>query len=239
MNHSKNLSVICCFLLFFSCNEEQKVTFSDVNITTENNSIVEVNIPEAAGDTKAANQINFEIEQSIISTLHIGNRDDITANSIKESILSFNAEYNAFKQNFPETAVIWEAQIDGEVMYQSSEIISIALTTYTNTGGAAGILNISFLNFDSESGKRLENKAIIKNQRDFKVIAERYFKDAMEDTSQLIDHVKFNLPENIGYSEDGIILLYNSHEISSYANDILEFAIPYEEVEELLTYNVL
>ncbi|SHI67118.1 PdaC/SigV domain-containing protein [Algibacter luteus] len=239
MNHSKITVLIWCFLILFSCKEEQKITFTDVNISSENNSIVVVNIPEAIGNSTIADRINSEIEQTIISELHIGNRDDITSNSIKEGILNFNNEYQSFVKNFPESESIWEAQIDGEVMYQSSEVISIALTTFINTGGATGILNITFLNFESESGKRLENNQLINNLKAFKTLAVPYFNDAIADQDVPLDAIQFKLPANIGYSEDGLVLLYNIQDLSPYLNDILEFAIPFEVVQDILVYNSL
>ncbi|WJJ97210.1 PdaC/SigV domain-containing protein [Algibacter luteus] len=239
MNHSKITVLIWCFLILFSCKEEQKITFTDVNISSENNSIVVVNIPEAIGNSTIADRINSEIEQTIISELHIGNRDDITSKTIKESILNFNNEYQSFVKNFPESESIWEAQIDGEVMYQSSEVISIALTTFINTGGATGILNITFLNFESESGKRLENNQLINNLKAFKTLAVPYFNDAIADQDVPLDAIQFKLPANIGYSEDGLVLLYNIQDLSPYLNDILEFAIPFEVVQDILVYNSL
>lgn len=44
------LLTICCFTLFFSCKDDVNTTFEDINITTENNSVVEVNIPKAVGN---------------------------------------------------------------------------------------------------------------------------------------------------------------------------------------------
>ena len=46
----------------------------------------------------------------------------------------------------------------------------------------------------------------------------------------------FNLPENITYNEEGIVLLYNAYEIAPYATGILEFEIPYSEIENYLAF---
>jgi len=239
MCHYKKLLSLCFFLVLFNCNEEQKTVFSEINITTDNNTIVEVNIPQVSGDKTISNQINSEIQKTIISALHIGNPDEITSSSVEESITSFNNEYNAFKSDFPETAQIWEAQIDGEVLYQSPEIISIAMTSYTNTGGAHGILNISFLNFDSETGQSIQNNQIFNDIEAFKTVAEPYFKDATKDKSLVLDYKQFELPANIGYSEDGIVLLYNTYEIAPYSSGIIEFAIPFEDAHPYLVFNSL
>jgi hypothetical protein len=47
----------------------------------------------------------------------------------------------------------------------------------------------------------------------------------------------FHLPENIGYGDEGIILLYNVYEVASYAQGYTEFAIPYDIAESFLKMN--
>lgn len=44
----------------------------------------------------------------------------------------------------------------------------------------------------------------------------------------------FQLPESIGFSDEGVIILYNPYEIASYSQGIIEFTIPYEEIESNL-----
>jgi len=237
MRFYKYLISLCLFLIIFNCNEEQKTVFSDINLTTNNNTIVEINIPEAKGDKIVSNHINSKIKKTIISALHIGNMDDIITTSVEESITSFNNEYTNFKTDFPETPLIWEAQIDGEVMYNSAEIISIAITAFSNTGGAHGILNISFLNFDSSTGYPIQNNQLFTNSEAFKTLARSYFKDAIKDKNILLDYKQFELPKNMGYSEDGIVLLYNIQEVTPYSNDIIEFVIPFEKAESYLVFN--
>ncbi len=239
MRHSKYLISICCFLVLLNCKEEQETIFSDTNITTKTNTIVEVNIPQASGNKTVSNQINSEIHKTIISALHIGNPDEITSTSIQESINAFNNEYNTFKTDFSESAQLWDAQIDGEVMYQSPELTSIAITTYTNTGGAHGTLNISFLNFDSKTGQRIQNNELFNDIETFKTVANPFFKDATKDKSLILDNNLFKLPTNIGYSEDGIVLLYNTYEIAPYSSGIIEFAVPFEDAESYLVFNGL
>ncbi|MGB5418686.1 PdaC/SigV domain-containing protein [Algibacter sp.] len=237
MHYYKHLISFCCFLALFSCNEEQKTVFLDTNYTTQSNSIVQVNIPQANGNNSISNPINSEIQKIIISALQIGNPDEITSSSIKESIDSFNEEYQAFKNDFPESDQPWEAQIDGEIMYQSTELISIAITTFTNTGGAQGELTISFLNFDANNGKRIQTNNLFDNVEAFKTLAKSYFKETTEDETVLSDNDEFKLPANIGYSEEGVVLLYNTYEIAPYASDIVEFVIPFSEVESYLNFH--
>ncbi len=239
MRQYKYFISIFIFFVFFSCAEEQKTTYSEINITAKNNNLVEVNIPKATGNKSVSNQINSEIQKKVISALHIGNLEDVHSPSIEESIISFNNEYNAFNQDFPESSQLWEAQIDGEVIYQSEELTTIAITTYKNTGGAHGNLNISFLNFDSKTGQKLKNSQLFTDMESFKTLAKAYFEAETKEKSLLTDYNTFELPENIGYSEDGIILLYNTYEVAPYTTGIIEFAIPFSKTTSYLAFNSL
>ena len=239
MKHYRYILIFFYFSVFFNCEEERKTTFSEINITTDNNNLVEVNIPEASGNEAIMNQINSEIQKKVISALHIGNLEDTYSSSIQESIISFINEYNTFKKDFPESSQLWEAQIDGEVIYQSEEFTTVAITSYKNTGGAHGNLNISFLNFDLKTGLKLDNIQLFTDIESFKTIAETYFESETKDKNLLSDDKTFKLPENIGYSEDGIILLYNTYEVASYSTGIIEFAIPFSKCASYLAFNSL
>ena len=232
------LLIMCFFTLFFSCKDDVNTTFEDINITTENNSIVEVNIPKAIGNQVVSSVINSEIEKQVIANLHLGEPNTINAKSIEESVKNFNEEFETFQIDFPETSQSWEAQIDGEIMFTSIEIISLALTSYINTGGAHGMLKVSFLNFDAATGKIIPNKNLINNTEAFKEIALPYFKEAIKDKDIFEPELEaFELPENMGYNDEGIVLLYNAYEIAPYSTGIIEFEIPFNEIESYLAFN--
>ncbi|MCL5127371.1 DUF3298 and DUF4163 domain-containing protein [Algibacter sp. L4_22] len=225
-------------MLLFSCKDDIDTTFEDINITTEENTIVEVNIPKALGNTSISNAINSAINKEVIADLHIGEPESIRTTTIKESITTFNKEFDNFQTDFPETTQVWEAQIDGEIMFTSPDIISIALTSYTNTGGAHGMLKISFLNFEASTGKTISNENLINDIEAFKQIASPYFKEATKDKDIFESELDiFNLPENMGYNDEGIVLLYNAYEIAPYSTGIIEFEIPFNEIESYLTFN--
>lgn len=236
MLYKKLLLLICFSSFIFSCNEELKTTFSNTNITTPNNKLVEVNIPKAIGNDLVIAEINSELSKTVIATLQIGDPDTITSKSIEESIASFNIEYNKFNKDFPDVSQPWEAQIDGEVMFQSAEVISIAITSYTNTGGAHGNTNISFLNFEATTGKRIQNNDLITNKDAFKTVAKSYFKNAITEDDVIFKPDTFQLPTNIGFNEEGVILLYNTYEIAPYSTGIIDFTIPIEKVSDYLAF---
>lgn len=236
MVKNKFILLIFCFILFNSCEEELKISFDEINITTENNDSVEINIPEAIGDMKIADLINSEINHTVMSELHIGDSENITSKSVEESIDTFNKEYNNFMNDFPDSAQVWDAEIDGEVIYQSNEIISVSITSYVNTGGAHGIFHISFLNFNAETGARIPNGNLFNDIAAFNKVAKSYFDNSIKDKSTLFEKDIFTLPVNIGYTEEGLILAYNVYEIAPYSTGLIDFTIPYEKADDYLVF---
>ncbi|MGJ5641685.1 DUF3298 and DUF4163 domain-containing protein [Formosa sp. S-31] len=240
MSLKSSLLAALISLTLFSCSREFKpIAFEEKNITTASNTIVEINIPEAIGSGMASKNINSTLLEKTALALQT-NQDSIQNIDIEKNINTFNKAYTEFKTDFPETALEWEAQIDGEVMFQSPEVLSIALTSYTNTGGAHGILVISFLNFDAKSGLLLDNQKLFTDFESFKKLAKSYFDKEIEDKKDLyFDPDTFVLPQNIGYSPDGLTLLYNSYEIAPYSTGITEFVIPFSEADSYLKFNGL
>ncbi|MCR8667070.1 DUF3298 and DUF4163 domain-containing protein [Aestuariibaculum sp. M13] len=237
MSFKPLLTAFCIVLLLFSCNEDSNTTFSIITVTTDNNKLVEINIPKAEGSNEISKNINNEINKVVSASLHIGEETPNAEASIEENIEKFNTEYNDFAKDFPESTFPWEAQIDGEVIFQSPELISISITSYTNTGGAHGNVLISFLNLDARTGNRIANEELFNNEKDFETIAKTYFDKSIEDKNTLFEPENFQLAQNIGFSEEGLIMLYNTYEIAPYSAGIIEYTIPAEEVNSLLAIN--
>jgi uncharacterized protein DUF3298/peptidoglycan-N-acetylmuramic acid deacetylase PdaC-like protein len=234
--------LILVSLTISSCNQEVDLTFSETNFVKNENAIIDINIPNAEGDNDVSESINAIIENFIVNTINFS-EDSLISFSLNEAATKFDSIYMAFKDDFEENSLVWEALIDGEVTYQSQVITCIAINSYLNTGGAHGNMNISFLNFDSQTGQLLIIDDYIKNRLGFIKLAEKYFNIELQeslDETNFDDYFfgeDFHLPENIGFSDDGLILLYNVYEIAPYSEGITEFAIPFEEALPFLRLN--
>ena len=223
--------------MLISCKNDPLITFKETTISTDDKSAVEVNIPLAEGNTPLSESINKTIKNSVIYTLQIGAPNSITPETIEESIQAFDKDFHDFLNDFPESEQNWEAQIDGDIMYQSEDIISVAITSYIDTGGAHGSLNISFLNFNAQTGKTILNTDLFKDKEAFYTLSKSYFLVNVDTKDSLFEPEKFVLPANIGYTVDGIILLYNTYEIADYSEGVIEFTIPYDKVNSLLVFD--
>ena len=225
------------FVLIFSCQEEvPKISFIELNHSLADTNVVEINIPKAIGDSEITEKINAALETKVISCLNTNDSINSNTKTLKESINSFNKEFENFKNNFPKSQQLWEAQIDGEVLYQSDDIISASITSYINTGGAHGNLNVTFLNFSTKTGSLIPNDKLFDDLEIFKKIVKPYFLQSIKN-KEISDNETFRIPQNIGFKEDGLILLYNTYEIAPYSVGIIEFIVPFEEIKSCLVFD--
>lgn len=224
--------MLSAFLILFSCKKDVPLTFKYQSIEKKENVLVDINYPKAEGNDDIAKKINTQLENFLANEINMSEtrEKDLT---LDDAIKEFDNEYKSFKDDFPDTSQQWEALIESEVTYESENIICISVNSYLDTGGAHGNSHVTFLNFDKKTGALLKQKDIITEMQAFKNFVEPYFKKATKPLSNE-DSIEdpfygqgFQLPENIGFGESGIILLYNVYEIASYAQGITEFSIPY------------
>lgn len=234
-------SFLIILVVFTSCTEEFKpINFKISSINKSYDADISVTYDMATGNDELSKIINFKVEKAIISTLSIPEKKT----NLEAVLDDFNAEFVSFKTTYPEDEEpVWELQIETELSYQSQDIITIAISTYEFKGGAHGSDKITFLNLNAITGDVLHQKDIITNLDEFKTVAETYFKQSLKVENA---HLKmedfffgkpFQLPENIGFSADGLVLLYNVYEVASYAQGYTEFVIPFDEVQDYLKVN--
>lgn len=221
-------------LILFSCEEVTLVNFTETNNIYNENAIIELNIPKAEGTSTKAQAINKVVENHIANMLVFLEEPSDTL-QLDYAIENFDSEYKSFKDGFGESAMVWDASFDGEVTYQSPMLISIAINSYINSGGAHGNLNVTFFNFDASTGELLQFDDLFNDKEGLKEIVKTHFEE--ETKGSEINYFfgePFSLPANIGFNDEGIVCFYNVYEIASYADGITEFTVPFEDVEAYL-----
>ena len=120
--------------------------------------------------------------------------------------------------------------------------MNIEINHYTFTGGAHGYQGLRSLLFDPNTGKSISNQQLFKNPNAFKAMAEKKFRakykipenKSINSTGLMFEDEKFILPQNIFYTDKGLLLYYNSYEVASYADGPKELFLPYTEVNDYL-----
>lgn len=233
-------SLVFCIVCLYSCKKEVVLNFSETNILVENEAIVEINIPKVTGKTNASKAINKTLETFVNTALTIDASKTAKA-TIKENITAFGDSYKGFKKQLEDLAAAefdmpaWEVVVDGEVLYKNEIMVCIAMSSRINTGGAHSNIVTKFLNFDIATGKLLGINDLFNDTAAFTVIVKKYYDKELltgyENPNVDFNGKGFQLPESIGFSEDGVIIFYDTF---TPADQPLEFTIPYEAVNNYL-----
>jgi hypothetical protein len=136
----------------------------------------------------------------------------------------------------------WEATFDGKVLFEDTNKLTLALDSYLFTGGAHGYNATTFLNFDKRKSKQIEATDLFRDLESFTSYAEEQFrlqqkipaKTTINSTGFMFENDMFHLPENIGFSEEGIQLYYNQYEVASYADGPILLTLPYQKAKQFL-----
>ena len=226
------------FATVIGCTSETKpLTFKTVDIESDFNSNISGLYEVAEGSSDISSKLNNHMETTLADMIGT----DSTTKNLDLQLKAFDKAYTDFIKDFPDSSEPkWELDIETEKTYQSEDVITIALSVYRFEGGAHGNDQIRLLNISAKTGDVLPIEAIVDDLTAFESLAKSHFiknlkrKDENLSIEDYFFGEPFHLPENMGFSDDGFILLYNVYEIASYAQGYTEFAIPYEEMDPYL-----
>jgi hypothetical protein len=236
--------ILLAILVLCSCEEEAILVMEPVVYTNEACAQcpdISISYPRAIEGTKLSRTINSTIEEEIIGLLTFA--DSLEVSNLKEAIDSFTLGYSELKDVYPDETVPWEARINADISFENKRILSIKLDSYLFTGGAHGYTSTRFLNFDIEKGIVIDTQELFEDLLSFRSYAETKFREQEEipqeasinSTGFMFELDSFYLPENIGLTPKGILLLYNQYEVASYADGQIELLIPFREAKKFVT----
>ena len=239
----KTLFSLFTILLLIGCGKEEKLVFENMRFSNERCTQcpeIQIDIPHALDKRKISTTLNSAIREEVISLLSF--EEEVEVDDIQSAISSFNNSYHDLQKMFPDETIPWEAMIEAVIAFENDDLITMRLDSYIFTGGAHGYGSTRFLNFEKKSGQELARKDLFKNTRNFVDFAEDRFRkqekipghQSINSTGLMFELDEFYLPENIGFTEKGLKLLYNPYEVASYADGTIEMTIPYEEVKKFL-----
>lgn len=200
---------------------------------------------EAQSRGENAQLFNSQISQEVVQLLLSFQENFSPATTtIEEAILVFIDDYRKYERDFGGLFIPYQADTYMELIYQSNELISIDLNFYQFTGGAHGYGGTRFLNFDRNTGKKLPVTELFTNLKPLEEMAEKMIRQQYQippdqninATGFWFEDDRFHLPENIGFTENEILLVYNQYEIASYAEGSISLSIPKSDLASFLKY---
>ena len=241
--------IIFLCLIFTSCKKElsfENETFEEKSTIPCKNECPEITIevPVAKNIKVISDSINKKVF-SVIKEIVFFGEDSTKVNDYQSLSKSFIASYEEMREKFPNDTFGWEAKIIGNVEFQSDSILNLKVDHYTFTGGAHGYQGYRSLLFNAKTGKAILNNQLFKNEKDFKAFAEKAFRAKykipaeanINATGLMFENDKFQLPQNIFYTSEGLLLYYNSYEAASYADGPKEILFSYNDVNKYLNFH--
>mgnify|MGYP003653775725 FL=1 len=241
------LTFLILFIVVAGCKKKDELSYKPLTFTSENCTDcpkVEVAIFEFNDESGLSSVVNSTLKKEVINQLIYD--DEIKVSSIEEAITSFKNGFLELKKLYPDETLGWEANIKGTVTYENKDVLSIELETYIFTGGAHGYSVTRLLNFDKKKNVQLENWELFKDVDGFKHFAELKFKiqedipqnGSINSTGLMFENDEFYLPNNIGFTKKGLLLIYNQYEVASYADGPMSIILSYSEIKNYLAVEV-
>ncbi|WGK65969.1 DUF3298 and DUF4163 domain-containing protein [Croceiramulus getboli] len=180
---------------------------------------------QVEGNGERIDKINQELSNLIVEFLSY---DSIipASRSIEEAASQFAEEYQAFKTDFPESTITYEAETSSSVIYDDAKLLCVAFDAYAYTGGAHGYGYRQCITFEISTGKVLSLGDFFTDLEQVTAFAKAEFlkkngfsKDTpLSETGFWFDEEQFYLPENVAVHADSLVFTYNQYEIASYAD---------------------
>lgn len=233
--------------LFISCNNDKlEFIYKEYNKKSsldcgKNCPIATIKIPIAKNAPIIADSINKKIFIVLKEIIYFA-EDPYSANDYDQLLESFINSYEDMEKKFPNEIIEWELEVGGKIKYESDNIVNIEISHYIYTAGAHGYSGLRSLIFNKKTGKIIPNDKIFNNLKDFKVFVEKKFRteekipedESINATGMLFEDDVFNLPNNIFYTDKGLLLYFNAYEVASYAEGSKELLLPYDEIKNFL-----
>lgn len=142
-------------------------------------------------------------------------------------------EYQAVIQNTPieelEQDMNWEYSLLSKIIYNKNNLLTIQIEEYQYRGGAHGNSSLSFLTFDTKTGRKLELKDLIKNKEyllneiDEKL---KEYQKVNDGSPKLWEENVDLIPEHYFFDDSIFYVRYAPYEIASYVYGTTQLEIP-------------
>lgn len=150
---------------------------------------------------------------------------------------SFIQSYDLFLAEFPDSDQKWYLEIDGTESIVGDDYFTMVINQDEYLGGAHPAVFTQLKSFDLSTGDIIDiadkfgkEKLLASAERRFRAINELDSKANLNDAGFMFEDGNFTLPENMGLTSEGVLVVYNSYEVASYAQGETRFTIPYSSL---------
>lgn len=243
-------AVVACSTHEAATPPKQLLTFRDSTLTVMSDTCtdsscsvddcggVSINRVIAQGDSVVAARINTELASTYLAALAGPNPDAPKVASIGDAVSTFLAQQAAFHKEVPESPSGDWTFLARDSVVRSDSIVCVRQLAYSFTGGAHGNTVIAMPAFRATTGERVTWRDLVRDTSAFIAAAERAFRRATKMSPRdtyakagfWFENERFTLPNVIGITPTGYLLVYNQYEVAPYSYGVIEVPLPFDAI---------
>ena len=200
---------------------------------------VKIEYPELISNRISSDSINQFVLDYLLNLPF--NEDRITSlDEIADSLIS---NYISVQQEFDDYHTGWYIHANSNITGVFKNIISITSEEVIYTGGANAYYNLTYSNFDLNSGQlvTLDGIVVDKNITVIEKLCEELFVEmksiqpnlSFEDAGFWFEDKEFSLNDNFAITDSGLVFFYNLYEIAPRSEGTTQLFIPKEKLNSL------
>ncbi|NEN24984.1 DUF3298 domain-containing protein [Cryomorpha ignava] len=215
--------------------EVKKYSDREEGCKTDDCTYIELQIPAIdGGDAAAMKNINTYIDGVYREAVKARLAEPMGNTTIAAMCAAFIEGYKLFLMEFPDSEQKWYLEIDGSKSIVGADYFTVVVNHEEYLGGAHSAAFTQLNSFDLSNGNMIDitekygaGKLLTLAEAKFREMNKLDSKADLNDAGFMFKEGKFALPENMGLTKEGVLMVYNSYEVASYAQGETRFTIPY------------
>ena len=198
--------------------------------------MVDLVFPVFTGDDSlAVQQAASEIYDLYFDVLgQQGNQAAPDENGLMQAVATMAKTFDDYRHDYPDDHTGWQVNIEANELYRNDTLLTVAVNSFWFFGGAHGNYEVHYYNINRQSGSLLSPEGLVSDLQALRKQAEeifrqKYLPDGTNDWEKAgfsFNGNTFQLPQNMAFAGDSIILHYNQYEIAPYAAGDFHFSVP-------------
>jgi len=190
------------------------------------------------GDTLIAAEVNEKIEDQYRQLIKSRLPEPRSTGPWESLTASFIEGYELFKMEFPDDPTSWYLYLEGdESIIVADTVFTVIVNDSEFMGGAHGNTATLIQSYSLKDGMRIDFSE--RYGARLKEVAEKKFRthhgisasESLNEAGFIFPEEGFILPDNMGYTDKGLTLIYNPYEVAPYSTGTTELVIPISELE--------
>ena len=242
--------VLVIVFLMVSCQKEltfEPLIYTNNGCNNDNNCVkIDLKLVEAKNLKTVSDSINYHLFLIIKDMMTFSEGEVDTSTVYKSLLTNYEKAYQLSKSELQKDYYpSWEFSCEAKLYYEDEFFVNLIVEHYQFTGGAHGYSATQSILIDKINGKKLNYEKMFTNLEMVKSKVESAFREqfkiplgkSLNEYGFFFENDQFILPENIFFSNDTILFVYNPYEIAPYAKGILEVPIKRSELDKYLYIN--